>query len=453
MYHRAKPHFGIDSIKFRIENYLELNVNLQDSIIEEIKHIFKDNDNIEFQGNRISFIDENKQFCKINSQSKYILFIELYGLTQYWTPLIKDNKNKFKYGLLDEFKQLIEYIINLKYGISITKLDFAVDLFYDYNLTLVGYKKQSDNNTDLNNQNNNYKEYINKFLTHSLYIPIDNNENIIDDLLSKRDLLYINDSIGKLQRTKSSKRYVKQYSTYNNHIKYEYSKDKQSATHLELKLRDREIYNKYYRYLVDYYNMNIGFITRIDSDEDIELQNRKNYNSVSIIKYDKTYKDNGFQDLGYDLDHIEDFYNKVSEFYSNNDDEYDYLKDNIKHSRLEYRLYKGGKYSYSLKLKDDIDKMISDIIKEIERTNIYIFKDKDSMNTYIRNTMNYQLFTKKLDKNGKRVKRAAPLKTLIEYDSLSKYLKENTKKYDVYKKDVLDCLQDFLLCFTTVKSY
>ena len=258
------------------------------------------------------------------------------------------------------------------YDRNIVKLDFALDLFYDYNKTLVFYGKETENNTpsSLKEQNKNKITFLDRFPTHTLLIPIEK-DKLINEIRNNREFNK------KLSRTKSYSRFVKEekypFTIFSNYKEC----DKREATHLEVRIKERKLYYKIYS-MIERNGIKIGFNSEIDSDEDIRIS--KNRNSVSIIKYDKTYKDT--LDEAYEHNYVSNYYNRITNLYSSNDDEFDKIRENIKHTRIEIRLYYGGNKSLEINNKG-FNTLYKDLLKQIKKLQINLFNIGSELNRYL----------------------------------------------------------------------
>jgi len=400
MYEKADIRVGIDSIRFKLSNNsLFKSNNIVETIIKRLKDIFKDNDNIDDPravAHNVWIIDNinKKSFCKVYQISSNECIIELYGMNQ--------PHNDILFEISEEHKKIIDLISKLKhYDRKIVKLDTALDVFYDYDKTLVFYGKRTDNNNpySLKEQNKNRISFLDRFPTHTLLIPIEK-DKLIQAIRNNREFNK------KVSRIKSYSRFVKEeqypFTTFLNYNPCH----KQQATHLEIRIKDRKLYYKTYS-IIEKSGIKIGFNSEIDSDEDIRIS--KNRNSVSIIKYDKTYKDT--LDESYENSYVEDYYNKIAELYSNSDDEFDSIKDKLKHTRVEIRLYYGGNKSLELNeggfitlendIRKQIDKLQINLFNTLSETNRYlkenIKKNKDRVTQY---PIKIKGFGKSLDSTG-----------------------------------------------------
>lgn len=416
MYEKADIRVGIDSIRFKLSNNsLFKSNNILETIIKRLKDIFKDYDNIDDPravAHNVWIINNinKKSFCKVYQISNNECIIELYGMNQ--------PHNDILFEISEEHKKIIDLISKLKhYDRKIVKLDTALDVFYDYDKTLVFYGKRTDNNNpnSLKEQNKNRISFLDRFPTHTLLIPIEK-DKLIQAIRNNREFNK------KVSRIKSYSRFVKEeqypftiFSNYN-------PCHKQQATHLEIRIKDRKLYYKTYS-LIEKSGVKIGFNSEIDSDEDIRIS--KNRNSVSIIKYDKTYKDT--LDESYENSYVEDYYNKIAELYSNNDDEFDSIKDELKHTRVEIRLYYGGNKALNIN-GNWYDVLYNDLLKQISKLQINIFNP-------ISETKRYLLENSKINKNRDK---QYPIK-----------IKGFGKSLDTSTDDVKSSLDELNTYFTT----
>ena len=420
MYEKADIRVGIDSIRFKLSNNGLFNSdNIIETIIKRLKDKFKKDDTIEDPravAHNVWIIDSidekynQKGFCKLYQINSNECILELYGMNQ------AHNDNLFEIPL--KHIKIIDFIMNIKhYDKEIVKLDFALDLFYDYDKTLVFYGYETENNTpsSLKEQNKNRITFLDRFPTHTLLIPIEK-DKLIQTIRNNREF----------NRKKSTK---KSYSRFVKERKYPYTIfsnyeqcNKQKATHLEIRIKDRKLYYKTYS-MIEKSGVKIGFNSEIDSDEDIRIS--KNRNSVSIIKYDKTYKDT--LDESYEDDYITNYYDSITKLYSKNDNEFDEIRENLKHTRIEIRLYYGGNKALNIN-GNWFDILHNDLLKQISKLQINIFNP-------ISETKRYLQENSKINKNRDK---QYPIK-----------IKCFGKSLDTSTNDVYNSLIDLKVCFTT----
>lgn len=451
MYEKADIRISIDSIKVRLardlfkDSYLDSNEKSQikhSKLINEILELYK-----EEIGNNEIYLFFNKDsrayilgftdsitFCKIQSihnpnreyEELQECTIEIYGLNQVFNVF----NNNCIYDFPPIQKKLIEYIPKLYnlnngdlYPPSIVKIDISLDSYYDYNKTLVHYNSQFNN---INDQKKDKIYYLNGFGTITMIIPLDTNEKVIYDLIKSYDI--------KVNKTTKGNYItpVKECAGFNTVIYKSYTKcDLEEATHIKLILRDRKKYLKYKKLFEDN-NIKVDYKELNDYDTDIQI--KKNKRKVSIITYDKTYKDSKDK---HKFLLTEDYYNRLVNYYSTNDNEYDLLLDTLnQHTRNELR------FTYSVNelpiidinknLVNDTFRIISnDIEKQLNKLSISIFKTYSDIKEYLKENRKYT----------KDKKTNKPLK-------IGNY----GKILDVRENDLEKCINQLKLCFKTVKN-
>jgi len=438
MYNKADIRIGIDSIKIRLAKDLFKQVdNEYPKIINRIMDLFKYNNDISvfyIKESKAYIIGHNDKgtFCKIQSIHNPVIIkdlngnriqectIEIFGLNQ------AHSNNLF--NLPDEHKKILEFIPKLYnpledlYPPRIIKIDMAFDTFYNYDKTLVLYNSKYN---DIAKQKDDNLSFINGFGTMTLTIPIDNSK-LIDKILNNNDLKK------KKSTTNSYIKYVKETKGYLT-VNYKSYKlcSKEEATHLQLILKNKYIYYKYY-YLISNNGVKIDY-KEIDSDLDVSI--KKNRRKVSIITYNKTYKDS-LNEVYYD-NYVNTYYKNISAVYSNNDDEYDEIYDNLNHTRTELRFYYPNSDELNIfdnkkKLIDNtFETIINDIKKQANKLNISIFNPLSEMKRYLRDN-------KKINRKRKIQK---PIK-----------IKGYGKSLDTTDKEIDSCLDSIKKCFKTDKK-
>jgi len=390
MYNKADIRIGIDSIKIRLaKDLFKKSEDEYPKIINRIMDLFKDNDNISVfyvKESKAYIIGHNNKgtFCKLQSIHNPIKIIdlngnriqectiEIFGLNQAHSSNI--------FNLPNEHKMILEFIPKLYspledlYPPRIIKIDMAFDIFYSYNKTLILYNSIYNN---INKQKKDNISFINGFGTITLTIPIDDNK-LISKILSNNDLK-------KKKSTKDSYiKYVEEIKGYMtvNYKNYRICK-KNNATHLQLILKDKDIYYKYYN-LISNSGTKIDY-KEIDSDLDVSI--KKNRRKVSIITYNKTYKDS-LNEVYYD-NYVDIYYKNISEIYSNNNNEYDEIYDNLNHTRTELRFYYSNSDNLDIfdneknLLQNTFQIIINDIKKQANKLNISIFDTHSDIKRYI----------------------------------------------------------------------
>ena len=298
----------------------------------------------------------------VGNQMKYedVTIVTVYGISQvyYSTQTISDDHQAIMRWAASHNAQIIG-------------IDVCYDNYHDYNLSISNY----NNSSDQLNQNNYDINYMTKFPTHSIYVPLDGNDKVIKVIRTK----IINNQVLS-DEVKGTSNYY-QYNYYDNTNLYkEFKKtSKKEATHLKLSLKESKSYFIYLN-IIKEHNLNVEYHkTNIDDDVIILSSNLK----IDIINYDKYEwdKKNGNKEAK-----IISHYKQIAkEQYT--DVSYRRLRQN----RVELRrCYKDDNLVVTPQTVDEIIEFISNDIKKIsKKISVTIFKSKTAIYNYQRALRKY----------------------------------------------------------------
>jgi hypothetical protein len=322
----------------------------------------------EIDNNRISKLGiKNK-----NSIVKEITTTESFKLTMYGLSQVEniDNENS-----IFDLPISVEYIVNELIGnndidnIKIQSIDISQDILYNKQKMLVRY----DSKYSISNVNQQYNlDYIDidKFKPVTYIIPI-TYTSVIKKI--KKDISIQTNN----KKNKSPK--ISYMVSINNNISHT-SCNEDKATHYLLKIRDINLYKKYNKYLDD----NI-VLTKYEFDEDDEnliLKNKNNKTSFNTKRYDKIKKDINNKNENINTIIGMEYYQRYLKEYNIKIDieEIDLLaniKANSYHNRIETIC------KLNICLLNDYDVIIEKILKELNKIDIVLFKNKKDRESYI----------------------------------------------------------------------
>jgi len=235
--------------------------------------------------------------CKINnylkgSQNSYedVSIISIYGISQVY----------YNQAISKEHQVIIKWAA--QYNPQIISIDYAYDHYYNYLLSISNYNNKSDQLS----QNDYSINHLTRFATHSIYVPLQDNDNLIYELKKK----IINKQVLSDQVSQTNNYYQYNYISDNFHLEFKKTIDntKTNATHLKLSIKD---FKSFYIYLnlIKEYTLNIEYSMTSDKQSVVILSNKL---SIDVINYDKYSRD---QDNGYKEPYIIGAYKRLSEQY------------------------------------------------------------------------------------------------------------------------------------------
>jgi len=404
LYTQTELDISIDSIKLVVYINITSNEHI-DKLKMQLKHL-----GVSMVLNEHEWIISNKyksSICKINnylSGRKNICtdtcIISIFGMSQVYY----NSSN-----IPQEHKIILQWAIS--YQAEIVSIDYAFDHHYGYDLSLSNYKNKSN----ILNQNKYNINYLSKFLTHNIYIPIQDNENLIEEIKKR--------SIDDIRiRTTVSKT--------NNYYQYVYLKDflyqsfakaenKKDATHIKLSIKDMKSFFIYKSIIEKHTNVEYSK-SKIDVATNVLIENSKP--AVDIISYDKYNRD---KDNDNKFTHILKNYKEVAHRYNN------ISYKSLEQYRVEVRRnYNKYEMFVSIDTIDEIMELISNDIKEIaDNLEITIFPSKNKFLQYLREI-------KKINNYKKRNKNHRGKVCITDYGRI---LNIDTLKIDAMINNLREC--------------
>ena len=348
------------------------------------------------------YIVHNKygsSICKINNylkgtQKKYedVSNISIYGISQVYYEQATISK---------EHQVIIKWAA--KYEPQIISIDYAYDHWYGYLLSISNYNNKSDQL----NQNDYSLNHLTKFATHSIFIPLQDNDNLIYEIKKK----IINKQVLSDEVSQTANYY--QYNYLNDNFHKEFKKTinntKNNATHIKLSIKDAKSYFIYFN-LIKEYTLNVEYSMSSANNENVIILSNKL--SVDVINYDKYSRD---QDNGYKEPYIIGAYKRLSQQYE--EVSYQHFRQNRTEIR---RCYKKYNLIITPSTINDVMEFISNDVKELsDKVKITIFPSKTKLqqyqkalrqhkiakakNKYSRNTLNINDYGKTLSINTKQI--------------------------------------------------
>ena len=382
MYNYAKCHAGIDTLKFKLE---PINSNLEtNDLLNLLKDHFRsalNDDDTE----RVCFDDDQRAwliFAQKGIVSDYPIgrfyhlgkgpmYVELFGIFQsYDGSILKLNESHATIlKLLSDLKNIFIF--------SITKLDLAIDYFYDYKKSFVYYYVESKEN-DINiikKQNYHAISYLGNFPMHTVEVPI-NRVDIID---------FIEESKRKIKRKNvGEKRPEGSYFRFGTFKSYGIFKafsecEKDDATHIQLKITEKNIFYEAKKLFKGKETWSYDF----DETEDVRFS--KSAQKSSLISYDKTQRDADRERNNKSEKHT---YEKIRlEYANNNEDLAKDLSHDFKHTRIELRVKNPGVTRGGQPLdpteENTWQKIFDDLEKRIKQITIVLIRPDVSNGVYI----------------------------------------------------------------------
>ena len=300
----------------------------------------------------------------IGTQKSYedISIISIFGISQVYYE---------QSTISNEHKAILQWAAN--YQPQIISSDITYDHYYGYDLTISNY----DNKSDQLSQNDHLINYLTKFATHSIYIPLENNDNLIYEIKKK----IINKQVLSDQVSQTENYYQYNYINDNFHLEFKKTIDntKTNATHIKLSIKDTKSYFIYLN-IINEYNLNIEYSMTSDKQSVVILSNKL---SVDVINYDKYSRD---QDNRYKEPYIIGHYKQVSKQY----EEVSYRQ--LKHNRTELRrCYKKYNLIITPQTIYEVMEFIAADIKELSsKVKITIFPSKTKLQEYQKALREYQ---------------------------------------------------------------
>lgn len=373
LFEKAVIRIGIDTIRIKLTRSIYGN-DPMDQLIDNLKNSL-DPDEIETfpkDGNYyVKDIDSNCYLAKIYKTGKDSCMIEIFGMCQTVT----------NFKLTEHHATILSIIGNLKNTLNtLEKMDVSLDLFYPHERTFVfDNSKRADFVDILNYQMKFHFVYLTNISMHTIRIP-NSEKKIINSVLK-------NDKYIKSQEDKKHGdryyRWVKQEPQFLNWINYSRC-EKNESSHFEIKINDRKILYK----IMNLFEGCEKYSSDYDPEEDIYVKRGKK--KVSIIKYDKSKRDEDKHGC------VQDMYNAIIKDMADTDDEHDDLLEYLKHTRVELRFFRPAVSSrqnpLDLNLESSYGELLKCIKNEIEKMTIFIIKPDISTDDYL------NLYKKRLKK-------------------------------------------------------
>jgi len=293
----------IDTIKFHQDKKLNLNkilTYLEKKDIYLTQYTASD-------GNQI--IKDEYSVARYSQQNHTLLSststLEIYGINQIYTN-----------------EPQTELIKHIDKSAVITKLDLPIDTHHPHHLT---YVLMPQSNLIKQRQDKaNQISYINGFTTTNLLIPISKENSIIIKMLKKS-------FTHKSKLKKGQKNFYTDtiYSDKGGYDTYTNTDDTSKATHLKIVFQEHQVFRKWLSKL-----KKNDFVIQYNSDDNLNLNLKANRKDYSIINYNKHQN---IRDIEKHDDLLDEYYSKIIESITDDDEEHDELIDTIRWSRAELR--------------------------------------------------------------------------------------------------------------------
>jgi len=358
-------HLGIDTIKFRLTPETN-DIEYKDLICLLKDHFSAGLNDDEDQS--IFYVPEQRAWlitaqeypiCRFYHAGNYDMFVECFGMFQsYDGSLLQLNETHAK---------IFDSIFELRndFNISIYKLDFSIDYFYDFKKSFVWFYEESEENNinKIKKQKDHDITYLGRFPMHTIEVPKKR-----DDILN-----FVGKNYRKIKRKKVGEPRPKgsyyRFGIYKEYRVFKTLKECEEgvATHIQLKINEKKLFYDVMRLFDGKEKWSYDF----DETEDGRVS--KSTPRTSWISYNKTQRD---RDRGKE-DEAEEFtHEKIRMEYSNNDEEFaECLSVDWKHSRIELR-------SLNPSVVKDGEKH-PDVTQEQTHTNIFDFLKKKLKNIMI----------------------------------------------------------------------
>jgi len=279
-----------------------------------------------------------------------ISIISIYGISQVYNE-----------GISKEHQAIIKWAA--QYQPQIISVDYSYDHWYNYLLSISNY----NNKSKILTQNDYSINYLTKFATHSIYVPLQENENLIYEIKKKIiDKQILSDEVSPTNN-------YYQYNVINDnfHLEFKKTTNKINATHIKLSIKDAKSFYTYLN-LIKEYTLNIEYSMTRDKQSVVILSNKL---SVDVINYDKYSRD---QDNSHKEPYIIGAYKRLSEQYEG------ISYQQLRQVRTEIR--RCYKKQNLIITPQTISQVMKYLIKDIEqlssKLNVTIFPSQNKLHHY-----------------------------------------------------------------------
>jgi hypothetical protein len=314
LFEKSKIRIGIDTIKIKfIRNIFGTRTDPINQLIENLKRSFDPDEISIFQKDGYHYlknIDSNFYLSKIYKTDTYSGMIEIFGMCQTIT----------NFKLTEHHATILSIIGDMKnIEMTLDKMDVSLDFFYPHDRSFV-YDSSKTKSLDfvdfLNEQIKFPFVHLTKIPMTTIRVPNKSQKRVIKFALDHKDIKSPEEN---KQHGDCYCRWVKiksQYA-YLNRVNYGECEEDESS-HFEIKINDRKIYNR----VLNVLDGDPTFSSDHDHETDIYIH--KGSKKVSVIKYDKSKRDEDKHGC------MQDVYNAIIEDIADTDDEYDDVTNGVK---------------------------------------------------------------------------------------------------------------------------